>query len=890
MKGLLPWALAALVLALLVVFVGDCAPARDALPTAVSRGTDADSSASLAALAEGEPGQATPDTTVGSDLRSAVSQAQLVPAAAVSSLAGFWIEVVYAEDGAPAAGAEVDVRFDLQGDLEREARGWGAARSAGLRAPPAPTGMVLPWHDDELGATLVADDAGRVRLLQFGSYGELRASARRGGNLYRGELLLTYELLAGVDSVLRVELQPAFAADVLVLDAAGVPVPGVAVVALVPETSKDARALATLGYSMSTEERGIHTILAGGVTDGEGRAELLDPSNRVARAMAAGKAPAVQAMVLVDTPVRAPLVAGQTAELRLPPMGSVAVELAPGDHAQVHDFAAVSLSVQGVSNPPIATLRRNMDGGRTRFAHVGLGLQLSAKISVFNDYGPFVFAGPTKPGQEVRFVMPEALGQRVLAFELVDEAGAPIADTWVRVVQRHGRGAFGVTQLTDGSGRLRVECGNPMSTATALEIVAPGQEREGLLVRSLEAKVDLGPEGPFPMDAAFHDAGVLVLRQLPLLAVGRVVDGSGAAIPGATVEVTAGADQPTLSMIQRFQRAVTQSNGRGEFLLEGTSPGPDAKLFASAKGFGFAEPQPLVVGARDVVLVLGSTGAVRLALVLPEGLRPDSARAELLRGRDGPLDLVEPRRHGPYSGRVELQRDKLEPGPWTLYVISAADEVPIVRMEIDVPVAGLVDLGEIDLTEQLLTLELRAVTRDGLPVRSVSARRVDGDRSVALVPGFHPPAIVPKPPDGAVVEVSAMGYLPVRATVSGPVLEVVLEKSNPARLVLPPGLRVPSKRLPVSFAFERLSGDDTQRTFPLVSLENQSEYPTNLGPPGRFRLSVLDFSKRNRVLNDARVESGEFEVRAIDLEQNLPIELPIDAGEWLKLLEKHDGP
>lgn len=889
MKGLLPWALVVLVLAVLVVFVGDCVPARDVAPTAVSGVLETPSTATLSAPTEGDAAPTTPEE-IGDDLRAAVSAVQPVETPSVSALGGIWIEVVFADTGEPAAGAELQARLDFQGDLEREARSWSAARSAGLRAPPAPSGMVLPWPEEEVGESLFADEAGRVRLLQFGAYGVLRATARRGGNLYRGERELDYALLSGVDSVLRLELYPAFEGSVLVLDAAGAPVPGVSVVAMVPPDGKEARALEALGYAMSTGPAGLPLILAGAVTDSEGRADLLDPSDRVARAIAAGKAPAVQAMVLVDTPVRAPLVAGQTAELRLPPMGSVAVELAPGSHAQVHDFAAVSLSTECASRSPFATLRRTMDGGRTRFAHVGLGLQLSAKISVFNDYGPFGFAGPTEAGQEVRFVLPEALGQRVLEFELVDEAGAAIVDTWVRVVQRHGRGAFGVTQLTDASGRLRVECGNPMSTATALEILAPGKEREGLLVRSLEAKVDLGPEGPYPMDAAFHDAGVLVLRQLPLLVVGRVVDGSGAAIPGATVEATAGADQPSLSMFQRFQRAVTQSNARGEFLLEGTSPGPDAKLFASAKGFGFAEPRPLVVGERDVVLVLGSTGAVRLTLVLPKGLGRDPARAVVFRGREEPLDLVAPQRSGPYTGRVALQRGKLEPGPWTLHILSAADEVPLVRMDVDVPVGGLVDLGEIDLTERLLTLELRATSRDGTPLRGVAARRVDGERSVDLVPGFQQPALVPKPPDGALVEVSSMGYLPVRATVAGPVLEVVLDKGSPARLVLPPGLRLPSKRLPVSFAFERLSGDDTQRTFPLVSLENQSEYPTNLGAPGRFRLSVWDFSQRNRVLNDARVESGEFEVRAVDLEQNLPIELPIDVDAWLKLLERHDGP
>lgn len=889
MKGLLPWALVVLALALLVVFVGDCVPTRDVAPTAVSGAAETDAHATLSEIAAGDAARATPETTVDG-VRAAVSEEQPVGAAPVSSLAGLWIEVVFAEDGAPGAGAEVQARLEFQGDLEREARGWSAARSAGLRAPPAPSGMVLPWPEDQVGESLFADEAGRVRLLQLGAYGELRATAHRGGTLYRGELLLSHTLLSGVDSVLRLELYPAFEGSVLVLDATGAPVPGVYVVAMVPPKTLETRALEALGYAASTGAAGLPLILAGAVTDAEGRAELLDPSDRVARAIAAGNTPAVQPMVLVDPPVRAPLVAGQTAELRLPPIGSVAVELAAGSHAQVHDFAAVSLSAEGASSSPFAALRRTMDGGRTRFAHVGLGLQLSAKISVFNDHGPFVFTGPTEAGQEVRFVVPEALGRRVLEFELVDEAGAPIADTWVRVVQRHGRGAFGVSLLTDGSGRLRVECGNPMSTATALEIVAPGKEREGLLVRSLEAKVDLGPEGPFPMDAAFHDAGVLVLRQLPLLAVGRVLDGSGAAIPGATVEASAGADQPTLSLFQRLHRTVTQSNARGEFLLEGMSPGPDAQLFASAKGFGFAEPRPLVVGERDVVLVLGSTGAVRLALVLPEGLRPEAATAELLRGREEPLDLLAPQRSGPHAGRVELQREKLEPGPWSLQILSAADEVPIVRMDLDVPVAGLVDLGDIDLTGLLLALELRVTSREGRPLRGVAVRRVDGDRSIALVASFDQPAVVPKPPDGAVVEVSAMGYLPARATVSGPVLEVVLDTASPARLVLPPGLRLPSKRLPVSFAFERLSGDDTQRTFPLVSLENRSEYPTNLGAPGRFRLSVWDFSKRSPGLGDARAESGEFEVRAVDLEQNLPIELPIDVDAWLKMLERHDGP
>jgi len=176
-------------------------------------------------------------------------------------------------------------------------------------------------------------------------------------------------------------------------------------------------------------------------------------------------------------------------------------------------------------------------------------------------------------------------------------------------------------------------------------------------------------------------------------------------------------------------------------------------------------------------------------------------------------------------------------------VLCAADELPLATLNVEVPAWGAIDLGEIDLSQRMPTLEIRAVKRDGSPANVSGVRRVDGEGSTELPKGSQSPLIVTRPPDGAEIELSAEGCMPLRAVVTGPLLEVVFEAVTPARLVLPPGLRVPTQRLPVVFSFERLSGDPGQSTTPLLTIEARSEYSALLGAPGRFRLSAMDVSK-----------------------------------------------
>jgi len=280
--------------------------------------------------------------------------------------------------------------------------------------------MVLPWNRELVGEPRIADAQGRVRIFDLGAAAELRARAQRDGIEYRGQISLATREIYGVDTVHRVVLQRAFEARVLVLDAAGAPAPGVPVAALILKDLTMTALLDGLGYA-PTPGRGadLPSFLAGGISDANGRTVLLDPSDRVARALAAGETVSIEAFILAHPPVRASLDAAPTPQgyvLRLPPLGSVSIELPQENHAAVHEYANVELALD---NTPAAQapLKRTLDGGRVRFAYVGLDMQLTAKLHAFKSHGPFPFAGPKTAGEDVRFEIPLAPGQRIVQWK-----------------------------------------------------------------------------------------------------------------------------------------------------------------------------------------------------------------------------------------------------------------------------------------------------------------------------------------------------------------------------------------------------------------------------------------------------------------------------------------
>lgn len=888
LKRLLPWIALAAVAVALVVWFGEFGPSKQIAPRAISMAPNAGSEAVVSLDA------AAPSTQESRDAPSDASRvAVLAPSdpadLAVSPHAGLWIELVFADDGAPAAGAELEVLTLAHGDLEQLTRSWAVARGEMHQSPAAPISMVLPWSAGTVGRPKVADAAGRVRLFHPESFRALRARARRDGIEYRGELDPSFREIEDSERLFRIELHPAFEARVRVLDAEGQPVREIALVVLDPVDAKRRTTLTGLGYGDPLQDIPYKPlVLAGAVTDVYGRAALFDPADRVASALANGTALAVEALGLFEMPVRAALVPGEETVLRLPPMGSVAVQVSGVRRTQWLAYADASLSLEWGSPVTFERLSRGMDGGRTRFPHVGLGLQLSAAV-VGVAHGPFVFEGPTQSGQEVRFVVPEVSDIRWVQYQLVDELGVPFVDRWVAVRLVSERKTIERSQLTDGAGFVIVDCGDPSASQGKLLIQTTGAVREGSTLRTLETRVDLQPDGALPGDSPWQVGGVLVLRQLPVLTAGRVIDRSGAPVPGAIVDVHSAMPSGDREGFRTPGSEWTVSNDHGEFLLEGEAPGPDAFLVATARGLGGSLPKVLVPGERGVELVPGSAGAVRLKLVLPAGLGPLHVKGQLVRGGGTTAELATPK--PPLFGfkaKFPLERDRLEPGGWTLEVLSVVDGTLLVQRDIEIAAGATADLGEIDLRERIPTLEVRATGADGQPAEWLGVQLVDEDRRVLLASEHHGPLFLPRPADGAVLEVRARGCLPGRAMVSGPILEVALAPAAVARLVLPSGFRLPRGRLPVSLFLERLSGDSSHGRLSWIRLGPQSEYPTHLGGPGRFRLRFLDGPLRQHL--ETKSEQGEFELRAEDLELGLPVVLPVDESAWLERLELYDRP
>jgi len=530
---------------------------------------------------------------VGSEKRSSAPTEEDLPSAAPST-AGELIEVeiVRADDGEPVPHARVSwwpIAAPLSGT--EEFRTWlssntvEAHESSAVRLQADRQGRV--WvSDSDLGFVVVARTA---ELWGYASFGlDIKGPAQ-------------VRLAADLD--VRVQ----------VVDEQGRPVAGV------PVALRERRGAAHTDHITARTD------------EPQGLAVLRHARPFLQRT--AGSSPVFVVAVpgIFDPPVERPIdlqhSSPQILKLVLPPTGSC--EVVVGDpsgepilgEVRVHlRFAPRGSDSRPESAPPGETFLSG-EGGRVLFEHVALGRDLVGAVTHHRALsseeirGP----GPTRAGERVQLRAGLGSDLAIWRGRLLDPSGAALGSAT----------AFARLEATDPDSQFEGTAG-AWTVRTAEDgrfsvVTVPIAQRPERLVVAVYALSDRGvpvsvARVPAPADvgAGARELGDFLLRELPVVVEGEVVDARGEPVAGATVMPTlhVAADAPQPAVVRwppRHNFMLTDRSGR--FELRGEVPSVQIAL-AARKGGLTGEPLVVTTGARGVRLVLEPGGVIEGRVLL----------------------------------------------------------------------------------------------------------------------------------------------------------------------------------------------------------------------------------------------------------------------------------
>lgn len=272
-----------------------------------------------------------------------------------------------------------------------------------------------------------------------------------------------------------------------------------------------------------------------------------------------------------------------------------------------------------------AALRECAPDGRARFAHVSLGcaLVVSAIRGRANVRHTTTARGPTSVGQQTTIEL--VLGAQVasLSGRLLDDRGQALAERRFsgRIESVRSGSTFEsvLTQKTDVEGRFELDVMTNEGD-DALQLVLQISDASGMeLAAGVRAL-------PLRLTPGVHDLGDIVLASSPLLAEGTVVDELGQPLQGATVNLLAQralTPDPGSSILEVSPTLRAHTDAAGRFTLRGALKG-DEFLLAASLGERSSDSRPAAPGVRDIVLVIGRTGALVGRVQLDESV-PRSA-------------------------------------------------------------------------------------------------------------------------------------------------------------------------------------------------------------------------------------------------------------------------
>ena len=425
--------------------------------------------------------------------------------------------------------------------------------------------------------------------------------------------------------------------------------------------------------------------------------------------------------------------------LTLPPTGSVAVRALDAEGTPVRGGAIASLSWHPRGGGDRGGyLRQPIEDGEARFERVGLGLDLRVGASLDDgsvEAAAVDVAGPDAAGQVVAVEVPLGPALPVLVGRLVDEHGEPLAQQRFQLAlylrDPHPSNPEGGPRRidyafdgTDGEGRFRHPWAGKLPGEPAFFRVQEHYPRAGPPPGWIPRFAD----APFPAAGSGGEwqLGDLELRDVPVVASGRVLDPGGAPVNQAWISarIPSGDSWRNFNFVSTTGSSRLASDAQGRFAIRAIDVPQALRLSASRSGLGTSPTLDVVPGAEGIELVLEpeeDTALTRGSVYGSLRIDPDVPLLEIevaLQGPRGRRDTL------PLGGVFRI--DKLHPGSYRLELSTADTELPLHTID------GLqVRAGErctdprlqgIDLRGRLRTLALRLQTAPGEPLQRGSVR------------------------------------------------------------------------------------------------------------------------------------------------------------------------
>ena len=261
--------------------------------------------------------------------------------------------------------------------------------------------------------------------------------------------------------------------------------------------------------------------------------------------------------------------------------------------------------------------------GVAKFPYVGMGATLKATFKPLGGHNEdeVSFEGPQQVGEWAEAAL-STTDWPFVTGTLLDPNGEILADKAVyfrsQKTLASSSSVSAAEQLTGKDGRFRYE---------------PYQPSDG---RVMEARrgiwtVDLPGFGtcratrdfPHPLQPGENDLGEITFAAAQALLAGKVLDGNGKPVAGATIEFKAiqKSKQNGLSFGRGNESSVDgESNRKGEFALIGELPdAPEYKVTITAPGYE-SLTQEVSPGTQGLEFILGQAGSLAGTLLLDEGM------------------------------------------------------------------------------------------------------------------------------------------------------------------------------------------------------------------------------------------------------------------------------
>lgn len=437
-----------------------------------------------------------------------------------------------------------------------------------------------------------------------------------------------------------------------------------------------------------------------------------------------------------------------------------------------------------------------LEPGRTvDFAGVPAGQEVKASLHtnlpLNRDERPAAVTGIVGPqglDLELRLGPPS---QAKLLFRAVDAAGEPLANVLLSgsesfVGERGGSQQNGSQVRTGDGGHARFG-----SDVLAQLGQQPGTYRVSLWGMLEDQRVTAPPvvleaEPGWPLDL-----GDLVFAPAVPLVAGVVLDQAGAALGGVSVNARLGAEDRPMSGRSRIRPV--RSAPDGSFAIFGDAEAGDLRVYAS-NAYGATPERVVPVGTQGVVLRMTDLGALQLTLApgqaeLAEGL---SVRIQPI-AQDAPEVPFQPSFNGGYSTDGEWSWTEFDDDGQVLW-----EQVPagLMRVQIHdgeraiaewegVRVDGGVPTVDPRLQGIYLTDYMQQVQVD--VVNLAGERLPDAQIEIVGNAGFEASSGRPFSVDALPVDliIAHPGYLNERVTLTGSMLEVVLQPAPTVTLRLP---------------------------------------------------------------------------------------------------------